>query len=175
MPRTPRVVDIGVMLSLVVGTALAVRWGGGARIVGDAWITAVAAGVTGLVFGLPIVAFTLERGRTSAAWLTGLGAVAGALPLALLGLSGMMGLRFRAGDWERVTWALERGMPLPGVGILYWPRYLRLEVQTVLIGLACGLMFWLLMIRARPETRAINGLLALFVLGILMTVATWLR
>lgn len=175
MPRTPTTVDVVVMVALVVGAALAVRWGGGGHVVGSWELTAAAALVCALVFGLPGLAFTLERGRATVAWMAGLGAAAGALPLLLLGLSGIAGLYIRHGDWERAGWALERGMPIPGAGVIFWPRFLRLELQSVLLGLTCGLMFWLIMVRARPETRAINVLLALFALGTLMTVATLLR
>ena len=162
------------MMALIVGAALAVRWGGGGQVVGSAELTAAAAFVCALVFGLPVLAFTLERGRAAAVWMAGLGAAAGALPLLLLGLSGIAGLYYRT-DGARVAWALDLGMPIPAAGVIVWSRFLRLELQAVLLGLTCGLMFWLVMVRARPETRAINVLFALFALGTLMTVATLLR
>lgn len=167
--------DVVVMVALVVAAALAVRWGGGGQVVGTAGITALVALTCALVLGLPALAFSLERGRTSAGWMTGLGALAGALPLLLLGLSGVAGFYVRGGNWDRASWALELGMPIPGAGIIVWSRFLRLELQTTLLGLTCGLMFWLIMVRATPETRATSVLTALFALGTLMTVATFLR
>lgn len=173
--RTPTAADVAVMVALVVGAALAVRWGGGGQVVGTPGVAALAALVCAVVLGLPALAFALERGRTSAAWMSGLGAVAGALPLLLLGLSGIAGFYFRSGNWDRASWALEVGMPIPGTGIIVWSRFLRLELQAILVGLTCGLMFWLIMVRAKPESRAINVLMALFALGTLMTAATFLR
>lgn len=154
---------------------MAVRAGGGAHVVGSWQVTAAAALVCALVFGLPALAFTLERGLARPAWMVGLGAVGGALPLLLLGLSGVIGLYVRSGGWDRVAWALERGMPLPAAGVVFWPRFVRLEVQSILLGSCCALMVWLVMVRARPETRAINILLALFVLATTMTAAALLR
>jgi hypothetical protein len=174
-PRSPAVPDVAALVAIVVGSAVAVRFGGGAQVVGSWELTASAALVCALVFGLPVLAFTLERGYASPLWMLCLGALAGALPLLLLGLSGVVGLRVRAEDWERAAWALERGMPIPGAGVIYWPRFLRLEAQSVLLGLCCALMFWLVMIRARPETRALHILLALFALGTLTAVAALLR
>jgi hypothetical protein len=66
-------------------------------------------------------------------------------------------------------------MPIPAAGVIYWPRFLRLEAQSILLGLCCALMFWLVVVRARPETRAFHILLALFALGALSTAAALLR
>jgi hypothetical protein len=174
-PRSPALLDVVVLAAIVVGSAVAVRMGGGAQIVGSWQLTAVAALVGGAVFGLPALAFTLERGLARPAWMIGLGAVGGGLPLLLLGVSGIVGLYVRSGGWDRVSWALERGMPLPAAGIIYWPRFMRLEAQAILLGACCALMVWLVLIRARPDTRALNILLALFVLATLVTVAALLR
>ncbi len=154
---------------------MAVRAGGGAHVAGSWQVTAAAALVCALVFGLPALAFTLERGLAKPAWMVSLGAVGGALPLLLLGLSGAIGLYVRSGGWDRVAWALERGMPLPAAGVVFWPRFVRLEMQSILLGSCCALMVWLVMVRARRETRAINILLALFVLATTMTAAALLR
>lgn len=164
-----------VLLAIVVGSAVAVRLGGGVQVVGTWELTAVAALVCAVVLGLPALAFVLERGKATPAWMLTLGALAGALPLVLLGLSGIVGLYIRAGDGERVAWALGRGMPIPAAGVIYWPRFLRLETQSILLGVCCALMFWLVMVRARPETRAFHILLALFALGALSTAAALLR
>jgi len=174
-PRSPAVVDALVLVTIVVGSAVAVRAGGGAQVAGSWQVTAIAAFACALVFGLPALAFVLERGLARPAWLVSLGATGGALPLVLLGLSGIIGLYVRSGGWERVSWALERGMPLPAAGIVFWPRFVRLEVQSTMLGACCGLMVWLVMVRARPETRALNILLALFVLATAMTAAALLR
>jgi len=174
-PRSPSAIDVFVLVAIVAGSAVAVRLGGGAQVVGSWELTAGAALICALVFGLPALAFCLERGRATPAWMLTLGAVGGALPLLLLGLSGVVGLRVRANDWGRAVWALEQGMPIPAAGVIFWPRFVRLELQAILLGLCCGLMFWLVMIRARPETRAFHILLALFALGTLTTVAALLR
>jgi hypothetical protein len=174
-PRSPAVVDVAALLAIVVGSAVVVRAGGGATVVGSWALTAIAALVCGLVFGLPVLAFTLERGRATPAWMLALGAVAGALPLLLLGVSGLIGLYVRSGGWERVVWALERGVPVPGAGVIFWSRFLRLELQATLLGLGCALMFWLVVVRARPDSRAFHILLALFVLGTVAAVAALLR
>jgi hypothetical protein len=174
-PRSPSVVDVVVLVAVVVGSAVAVRLGGGAQVVGSWQLTAASALVGALVFGLPALAFTLERGRATPAWMLSLGAIGGALPLLLLGLSGIIGLYVRSGGWDRVSWALERGMPIPAAGVIFWSRFARLEVQSVLLGACCALMFWLVMVRARPETRAFNILLALFVLATAATMAALLR
>jgi hypothetical protein len=174
-PRSPSAVDVVVLVVIVAGSAVAVRLGGGAQVVGSWPLTAGAAFVCALVFGLPALAFALERGRATPAWMLSLGAVGGALPLMLLGLSGIVGLYVRAGQWDRAAWALERGMPIPAAGVIYWSRFLRLETQSILLGCCCALMFWLVMIRARSETRAFHILLALFVLGALTSVAALLR
>jgi hypothetical protein len=160
---------------MVVGSAVAVRLGGGVQVVGTWELTAAAALACALVFGLPALAFVLERGKAAPAWMLPLGALAGALPLVLLGLSGIVGLYIRAGDGERAAWALERGMPIPAAGVIYWPRFFRLEAQSILLGFCCALMFWLVMVRASPETRAFHILLALFALGSLSTAAALLR
>lgn len=173
--RSPSIVDVLALVAIVVGSAVAVRFGGGAQVVGSWELTVGIALVCALVFGLPALAFTLERGRATPVWMLTLGAAAGSLPLLLLGLSGVIGLYVRAGTWERAAWALERGMPIPAAGVIFWPRFLRLETQSILLGLCCAVMFWLVMVRARPETRAFHILLALFVLATLTTVATFLR
>jgi hypothetical protein len=160
---------------IVVGSTLAARFGGGPQVVGSWQIAALSALVCAIVFGTPILAFTYERGRATPGWMSGLAAVAGALPLPLLGLSGLIGLYARAGDWDRVGWALERGLPIPAAGVIYWPRFLRLEAQAVLIGACCGLVFWLIMVRARPATRAFHILLALFAVGTLAALTALLR
>jgi hypothetical protein len=174
-PRSPSVIDAVVLVTIVVGSAVAVRLGGGAQVVGSWQLTAAAALVAALVFGLPALAFALERGLARPAWMVSLGAVGGALPLLLLGVSGVIGLYVRSGGWDRVAWAIERGMPLPGAGIIFWPRFIRLEVQAIVLGACCALMVWLVMVRARPETRALNILLALFALATAMTLAALLR
>jgi hypothetical protein len=138
-------------------------------------VAAVSALVWGMALGLPAMAYVLERGRATPVVMVSLGAVAGALPLLGLGLSGVVGLYVRSGTWERPSWALERGMPIPAAGVIYWERFLRLEAQSLLVGLTSALMLWLLVVRAKPETRALNILLALFALATLMTVAALLR
>jgi hypothetical protein len=86
-----------------------------------------------------------------------------------------VGLYVRSGDWESASWAVERGLPIPGAGVIFWPRLLRLEVQGLLLGLTSGLMFWLIMIRAEPSTRAFHILVALFALATLTSIAALLR
>jgi len=168
-------VDVAVLLAIVAGSAVAVRAAGGAEIVGS-WAFSVTAALVGaLVFGLPGLVFTLERGRATPVWMLSLGALAGALPLLFLGASGIIGLYLRSDGWERVAWALERGVPVPGAGVIFWSRFLRLELQATILGLGCALMFWLVMVRARPESRAFHILLALFVLGTVASAATLLR
>jgi hypothetical protein len=163
------------MLAIVSGSAVAVRVGGGA-VIADSWPWTFGASLLcALVFGVPILAFTFERGRATAGWLMGFGALAGALPLLLLGLSGVIGLYVRSGDGERAAWALERGMPIPAAGIIFWSRFVRLETQAILLGLCCALMFWLVVVRPQGNARAVNILLALFTLGTLVTVAAFLR
>ncbi len=174
-PRSPSIVDVLVLVAIVAGSAVTARLGGGAHVVGSWQLAAAAAIVCALVLGLPALAFTLERGLATPRWMLSLGAVGGALPLLLLGLSGIVGLYVRAGDWDRAAWALERGMPIPAAGVIYWPRFVRLEAQSILLGCCCALMFWLVMIRARPETRAFHILLALFALATVTTVAALLR
>ena len=174
-PRSPSVIDVVILAAIVGGSALAVRAGGGTVVVGAWEWTFGAALLSALVFGLPALAFTFERGRATSAWLAGLGAIAGALPLLLLGLSGIIGLCVRAGDREPAAWALKRGMPIPAAGVIFWPRFLRLEAQSILLGIACGLMFWLVMVRGRPETRAMHILLALLVLATLIPITALLR
>jgi hypothetical protein len=174
-PRSPSVAEVVVMVAIVTGSALAVRAGGGA-VIADSWPwTLGTALLCALMFGLPILAFTFERGRATPAWLVGLGTLAGALPLLLLGLSGVIGLYVRSGDGERAAWALERGMPIPAAGVIFWSRFVRLEAQAILLGLCCALMFWLVMVRAQSEARAVNILLAFFALGTLVTLAGFLR
>jgi hypothetical protein len=163
------------MLVIAVFAALAVRFGGGAQVVGSWPLTASLAFGWALVLGLPIVAFVLERGRAAPGWILPLGALAGALPLLLLGASGVIGLYLRAGTWERAAWALERGMPIPAAGVIFWPRFFRLELQAVLLGLCCGLVWWLLVVRSQDRSRGISVLWALFALGTLVTVSSWLR
>lgn len=173
-PRSPRLLDVVVLVAIAAGSALAVRFGGGA-VVGGPWPwTLAGAVVSALVFGLPVLAFVLERGRAAPGWMIGLGALAGALPLLMLGVSGAVGLYVREGGIEEVTWALGLGVPIPAAGVIYWPRFLRLETQAVLIGAASALMFWLVMVRT-AQSRGVNILIALFVLGTLMTIATTLR
>lgn len=163
---------------LVVAAAAAagaVRVAGGASVVGSWELAVGASAVSALALGLPALAFVLERGRATPGWVLMLGAVGGALPLPLLGLSGVIGLYVRAGNWERVAWALDRGIPIPAAGIIFWARFARIEAQAMLVGFTCALIFWLVMIRARPGTRMVNALLALVALGALMVVASLLR
>lgn len=56
-----------------------------------------------------------------------------------------------------------------------WDRFGRLELQAGLVGACCALMWWLIMVRATPATRAINVLWAGFALATLVTVSTFLR
>ena len=172
--QPPTAADVAVLIGIVAGSAVAVRLGGGAAMA-SLWPWALGGVVVStLVFGLPALAFVLERGRATLAWMTGLGALAGALPLPLLGLSGAVGLYVRQGGIDAVTWAFDLGVPIPAAGVIYWPRFLRLETQAILLGAASALMFWLVMVRT-AQSRGVNILLALFVLGTLVTVATALR
>jgi hypothetical protein len=174
-PRTPGFADILVLGVLGIASTLAVRLGDGPVIIGSAPVAVAAAAAWTLMLGLPALAFTYERAHTTLAWMLPLGALAGALPLPALAVSGLLGLRLRSGDWESALWALERGVPIPGAGVIFWARTLRLELVAMLVGLTCALMFWLIMVRARQANPAINVLLALFAYGTLVTGVGLLR
>jgi hypothetical protein len=98
----------------------------------------LAAGGAALI-GVPLLVWSFDSGRLRAGPLITLGALAGALPLLLVLLSGVLG-RFitGGGSLDYVRWFLGIGAPVPLVGAVPWAEFAMTEIEALLIGAVSG-------------------------------------
>ena len=136
----PRPVDALVVVPIVAAVAT-IAWFAGRQpmIEVTSWF-ALAIGVAAVV-GVPCAMWTLEHGWTRARAFVTLGAAAGALPPVVLLLSASIGLLARYG-WDYVVWALARRASLPGIGSVRWLDFAAILFESVAIGAASGMLFW---------------------------------
>jgi hypothetical protein len=112
----------------------------------DPWVSTgtwvgIAVASAGLI-GLPALFWALDHGRRQLTTLIPLGVLAGVLPLVIISGSGMTGLAVRGG-LDAVSYALERGAPIPGTGVMPWLMFLRTEVLAATVGAASAAVYWL--------------------------------
>jgi hypothetical protein len=140
--RTPPARGILPIVPIVALVAWSVRF-----LETDPWIetrTWVAIAVAAaLLIGSPALFWALDHGRDRLTTLIPLGAVAGMLPLLLISSSGAIGLTVRGG-FETVAYALERGVPIPGMGVMPWPSFARTEALAALVGASSAIVYGLI-------------------------------
>jgi hypothetical protein len=100
------------------------------------------------------------------------GTLAGAVPPLILLASGILGASFR-NDPASVRWALGHGAALPTEGYLRWPALLAVEGRSVLVGMASGIVCWLVLVRDR-RAHPVTWLLVAATVAATMAVATLL-
>lgn len=158
MPKEPRAVgragpphlaDVVVVIVVITGVAAVVRAVPGTRLV-PGWLGAVAAGVFAGAVGVPLLSILREHGRGAVRWAIGVAALGGALPPTLLALSGSLALLLGHGPGAVVA-AWSHGVSLLGYGPISWEAFGPLEWRSELIGLASGLIAWLLGITGRER------------------------
>jgi hypothetical protein len=124
----------------------------------DPWVSAgtwvgIAVASAGLI-GLPALFWALDHGRCRLTTLIPIGVLAGVLPLVIISASGTAGLAVRGG-FDVVSNALERGAPIPGMGVMPWLPFLRTELLAAAVGAASAGVYWLMAfswkVRRRPS------------------------
>ena len=141
---TPGARDLLPILPIAAGVAWVVRW-----LEPDPWVgtwTWVGIAVAGAaLIGLPALFWALDHGRSRLWPLASLGAVAGFLPLVVISVSGMVGLLARGGP-APLAYAIERGAPIPGMGVMVWRVFLGTELLAALVGAASACVYWLIFV-----------------------------
>lgn len=146
-PHPPRGADVLVIVPIVLGFA-ALAWAIAPRSLVDAWTWFPLAGGAAIAIGVPAAFWLLERGTTRLLPFVGLGALGAAVPPVALLVSASIGLLARNGT-EYLGWVFRRGAPFPGYGTLPWTDFLRLVIESALIGASSGALLWLLRFRGR--------------------------
>lgn len=116
----------------------------------------MAVGLWAGTVGLPVLVWLFEQGRIGFAVVTAAATVAGGIPPLLLLVSGTVGL-FVRGDAEYMLWALGYGASIPFHGILPWPQFAVFFAWSAMVGLASGIIYWLMVFSGRvrlPSTWA---------------------
>ena len=114
------------------GTALAIAVGGAALI------------------GLPALFWALDHGHRGFIALTLLGTFVGITPLVVIVSSAAFGLLLRVGA-ERTMETLQRGAPIPGMGVMPWITFARAEIPAAAIGAISAMIYWLLSVVLRKR------------------------
>jgi hypothetical protein len=131
-----------------MATALAGPWhllSGPPRVDWAIWLAFVLAGAA--VFGVPMLFWCLDHGRTRLRWLSTLGAIAGSLSMSAVLAIGLLSCLLQGG--RRYTEiALEQGAPLAMAGIVPWSAFITDLLQAVLVGGLTGLSYWVVFVRA---------------------------
>ncbi len=140
--RTPTARDIVPIVPIVALVAWAVR-----LFESDPWIAtrtwvAIAVAAAALI-GMPALFWALDHGRDRLTILIPLGAIAGVLPLLLISASGAVGLTVRGG-LDAVSYALERGAPIPGMGVLPWPAFAGTQTLAAVVGASSAAVYGLI-------------------------------
>ena len=134
-PRAPGLLDMAppvVIAALTAGGAFGLSSGSWSA----AQVAAVAAAVTAMLVGWPLIFWMLDNGHTGLFARTVAGVVVGVTPLFAALVSGVIGLYASRNDLSYVLWVLEHGASIPYYGTLYWPRFA--VMLTMSIG--CGVI-----------------------------------
>ena len=121
----------------------------GSRVDWPVWLAFVLAGTA--VFGVPMLFWSLDHGRTRPRWLATLGAIAGSLSMAAVLAIGLLSCLVQGG--RRYTEiALGQGAPLPMAGIVPWLAFTVDLVQAALVGALTAVTYWVVFV-ARADRR----------------------
>jgi hypothetical protein len=130
---------VAVLAFTVIGLAV-VGHVAGRPIYGTSTVLVLAA-ISVASLGLPALAFSLDIGRGQLHVLLLSGAAAGIVPPVALVASGTIRM-LMTGRKQLLSQLFEVGVPLPAYGLLSWPRFGGLMVETCAIGVIAALAVW---------------------------------
>jgi hypothetical protein len=112
------------------------------------WVTTrtavvIAVASAGLI-GLPALFWALDHGHRRFATLLALGTAVGLMPLFIIMMSGVVGVTARTGV-DNIMLLLEKGVPIPGLGVMPWRTFLRGELFAAATGALSAAVYWIVL------------------------------